>query len=57
MGLHARAYHLVVLMFDVCLCAHVRTREWVGVCKVYGCEGGVINTSHNPRVVVILADS
>jgi hypothetical protein len=56
MGLHARGNNLVVLMFDVCLCAHVRAREWVGVCKVCGYEG-VINTSHNPRVVATLANS
>jgi hypothetical protein len=40
MGLHARGNHLVVLMFDVGLFAHVRTRVWVDVCKVCDCEGG-----------------
>ena len=56
MVMHARANRLVVLMFDVRLWAHERTREWVSVRKVCGCEG-VINTSHNPRVVVTLANS
>jgi len=54
--MHARANRLVVLMFDVRLWAHERTREWVSVRKVCGYEG-VINTSHNPRVVVTLANS
>jgi hypothetical protein len=50
---------LTIWLFSCLMCVCVRMRARVsgsGVCKVCGCVG-VINTSHNPRVVVTLANS